>query len=514
MTTVLPAPSDVCLLLEGTYPYTHGGVSTWVHDLVGALGDLTFRIVALLPGREAPEPRYELPRNVTGVSRVFVRSLSPGSRRGPSPRRLVDALRPPLLRLQEGEGGLREIAGISRALGPHRGAVGARQLLDSPAAWGLLGEMCRASYEGHPFLDYFWAWRCLQEGLFSAMLAPLPPARVYHTVSTGYAGLLAARARIETGRPVLLTEHGIYTNERRVEIAMADWLHETPAAGFDVAAGRRTLGDFWTRNFASYARACYEACDPIVTLFEGNQRFQRADGAPPERLRVIPNGIDFPRFARLWERARPHPPTIALIGRIVPIKDIKTFLRACALLRRAIPGLQAWLLGSADEDPGYAQECRALAEHLGLADTVTFHGQVRIEDRLAEVDVVVLTSISEAQPLVILEAGAAGIPIVATDVGSCRELILGRPSETPTLGPGGAVTRLADPSAVAEEVGRLLTDPAWRASCSRAIQERVRLRYNKPDIERTYRELYGALLAAPGGTAAGAVPEEGCAWPA
>ena len=491
-----PAPVDVCLLLEGTYPYTPGGVSSWVHDLVGGLAPLTFHVVSLLPGTTVPARNYTLPANIAGLSHVFVRSLPAGPRRIRHADRLFAALAKPMARIQE-DGGLRDIAAVSLALEPHRRRIGSRVLLNSRSAWDLLHSMYRAAYASNSFLDYFWAWRCLQEGLFSVMLAPLPPARVYHTVSTGFAGLLAARARIETGRPALVTEHGIYTNERRVEIAMANWLHEAPADGTDPETRSGSLADFWIRTFVSYSRACYEACDPIVTLFEGNQRLQAEDGAPPGRLRVIPNGVDVRRYADLAATRRPHPPTIALIGRIVPIKDIKTFLRACALLRRSVPGLRAWLLGSGSEDPAYAAECRDMVRHLGLEDTVTFHGQVRLDDHLAEIDVLVLTSISEAQPLAILEAGAAGIPVVATDVGSCRDLILGHRSESPSLGPGGTVTRLADPAATARGAERLLTDPAWRDACSLAIRRRVGLHYDQRAIERRYRDLYTELIARP-----------------
>ena len=113
--------------------------------------------------------------------------------------------------------------------------VGREALLNSQAAW----ELCLRSYERlcpHvSFLDYFWTWRTLLLGVCSVLLAPMVPARVYHPLCTGYAGLYAARAHIETGRPVLLTEHGIYTNERRIEIAMADWLEERPAAEMSIA---------------------------------------------------------------------------------------------------------------------------------------------------------------------------------------------------------------------------------------------------------------------------------------
>jgi glycosyltransferase involved in cell wall biosynthesis len=322
--------------------------------------------------------------------------------------------------------------------------------------------MYRAGHDHLSFLDYFWTWRTQLLAMYTVFLHPIPPARVYHTLCTGYAGLFAARAHLETGRPALLTEHGIYTNERRIEITMADWLREEVPGGLTIDRHRRDLKSLWIDTFRSFSRACYQACDAIVTLYEGNTVLQIEDGAPPARLRVIPNGIDLARYGAMRPGARPHRPTIALIGRVVPIKDVKTFLRAAARLRDSIPEVRALVLGPLDEDPGYADQCRTLVDHLGLGDTVTFTGRVALADYLPEIDVVVLTSLSEAQPLVILEAGAAGIPCVATDVGACREMILGRGDELPALGAGGVVTPVANPAATAEAVARLLSDTAFR----------------------------------------------------
>lgn len=111
------------------------------------------------------------------------------------------------------------------------------------------------------FLDYFWSWRALLGGLYSVLLADLPEASVYHAVSTGYAGLFAARAALETGRPVLLTEHGIYTNERRIEIGMADWLHGQQS-GFQVDRQGATLKDLWIDTFIGYSET--RTHDPVT----------------------------------------------------------------------------------------------------------------------------------------------------------------------------------------------------------------------------------------------------------
>jgi glycosyltransferase involved in cell wall biosynthesis len=254
-----------------------------------------------------------------------------------------------------------------------------------------------------------------------------------------------------------------------------------------VASG---LKELWVDTFTGYSRVCYQAASQIVTLYTGNQQFQLEDGADSEKLAIIPNGVDYEFLSRKWEERRPHVPTVALIGRVVPIKDIKTYIRAIAILREIIPEIRALLLGPTDEDPQYFAECQALVHHLGINGSFTFGGQVSVAEYLARLDVVVLTSISEAQPLVLLEAGAAGVPGVATDVGACREIIHGGLHETDSLGAGGEVTPLSNPTATAQAIARLLTDRVHWESASRAIRERVRLFYNKPALDRAYRDLY------------------------
>lgn len=493
---------DVCLILEGTYPYIAGGVSSWAHDLIQSHSRLTFHLVSLLPKREERKLRYQLPANVTGLTHIYIQEMPPGAARVSGAPRLFDGLEGPLGRLQSPKGGLKDVADAMALLSPHRGRIGRALLLNAPLAWDMLVRMYESTHPDSSFLDYFWSWRALVSGLFSVILADMPRARVYHTVSTGYAGLFAARARIETGRPALVTEHGIYTNERRIEIAMADWLSEASTEGLQINIWKRSLKDMWIDTFASYSRACYGACEKIVTLYEGNQQFQLDDGAPREKLSIIPNGIDVKRYRGVREAgAAPRdgaaPPHVALIGRVVPIKDIKTFIRACGMMRDRIPDLRASIVGPEDEDEDYARECREMVGQMGLGSTVAFTGRVKLDEFVGRVDVQVLTSISEGMPLVILEAGAGGVPSVATDVGACRELILGRSDETPRLGAAGAITALSNPKATADACVPLLTDREWYLACSAAMRERVRRYYDKVDQDRIYGELYDGLRAMP-----------------
>jgi polysaccharide biosynthesis protein PelF len=494
--------ADICLLLEGTYPYVPGGVSGWTHDLIRSQPRLTFHLVSLLARDEERKAKYEVPSNVVGIDHVFIQGLPGGPRSVPGLRKLVTALAEPLARLQSRQGGEADLARILHLLAPHRGKIGRHALLNSEAAWDGLLDLYEDHHADSSFLDFFWSWRALAGGLYAVALAPLPAARAYHSVSTGYAGLMAARARLETGRPALVTEHGIYTNERRIEIAMADWLFEGEDGGLNVNIWRRDLKDMWTDTFASYSRACYGASEQIITLYEGNQQFQIDDGASREKLRVIPNGIDVPRYAPLRaEGIAPRdggkPPHIALIGRVVPIKDIKTFIRAMGLLRDDVPDLRASVIGPFEEDPEYDAECRALVAQMGLGGTVAFPGRQKLDDVIPDIDVQVLTSISEGMPLVILEAGAAGIPSVSTDVGACREMILGRSDEEPRLGPAGAVTPLSNPKATADACLALIEDPHHYRRCSAAIRARVKRYYDKADQDRVYRELYESVIAAP-----------------
>lgn len=488
--------ADVCLILEATYPYVRGGVSSWVHDLVTSMPEMTFALVCLLPNEEERDLRYDVPRNVTSISHVYLQSMQPGGRRLQGHRRFFDMLERTLLTIQE-SGGLTDIEALLKLLAPHRKTLGENILMQSPQVWDLMQRMYERTHKRSPFLEYFWTWRGLFGPLFSVMLADLPKAHVYHTVSTGYAGAMAARARVETGRPAIVTEHGIYTNERRIEITLADWIYEAERSSFSLDNEAPSLKEMWKNSFLTYSRACYQACNAIYTIYGGNQRMQKADGAPHEKMQVIPNGVDLDRFFNIQRSNDNARPTIALIGRVVSIKDIKTFIRACARLQQQVLDLQAWIMGPFEEEPDYYTECAALIRQSGLEQVVSFTGSVNLIDYFPHIDVVVLTSISEGQPLVLLEAGAAGIPCVATDVGACREILAGKPDEEPPLGPGGAIIPLANPTATAEAIQKLLNDREHYGQCSAALRERTRRYYSKVDMIDAYRAVYEQHMALP-----------------
>ncbi|RYG98032.1 MAG: DUF3492 domain-containing protein, partial [Alphaproteobacteria bacterium] len=362
-----------------------------------------------------------------------------------------------------------------------------------PEAWQTMchhyGSMAHAS-----FLGYFWAWRTLVGGLFRVLTCPLPQARIYHAVSTGYAGLIGARAAIETGRKTLITEHGIYSNERRIEILMADWISNSIDNGLDLSDDRKDIRELWARSFESFARVAYNSATEIVALYEANQTFQLALGAGPEKLSVIPNGVDSERFGKIKPISHDRP-TIAFIGRVTPIKDVQTFIDVAERLRRRFPDLQALVIGPMDEDPEYAQSCITEVNRRQLADTVSFTGPVNVVDFLGRIDVLVLTSISEALPLVILEAGAAGVPCIATDVGACREILEGMAHDGEPIGPGGMVAPVGANDEIALAIGLLLADRQRLRAYGDNLQRRVRKHYRAEAVADAYGALYGRNFA-------------------
>jgi len=501
-----PETVDVCLVVEGCYPFITGGVASWVDWLIRQQPQLRFAVVAVIADGAPRSLRYELPDNVASFQMLV---LNP-------PLRQPRWLREPSLCVETfsrlmcavlGKGDVaafRRLVGLLAAPQPKQpwlrfgdapGPVTYDQLMSTRFAWDVLVTSYRRLAPQSAFADFFWAWRALVGGLFAMLTAPLPSARAYHTISTGYAGLVAAAASARSGRPAAITEHGIYTNERRIDLLMAEWIKDaiqpslaTPDAGTDVR-------DFWIETFEAYARICYGICARITTLYGENQAFQRTLGALEARLEVIPNGIHVERFAAI-ERTVDRPPTIALIGRVVPIKDIVTFICAVARLKAAVPMVRALILGPTDEDPDYFVQCERLVAELDLNDTVTFTGKVNIIDHLPQIDVVVLTSISEAQPLVLLEAGAAGIPCVATDVGSCREIIEGLPDETPTLGRGGRIVPPMATAELADAIAELLRDEPTRAAAGEVLRTRVRQSFTSERSAARYADLYRGLIAA------------------
>jgi len=194
-------------------------------------------------------------------------------------------------------------------------------------------------------------------------------------------------------------------------------------------------------------------------------------GLPAAKMRVVHNGIDLdrmPSFGLPREAARrklgfdPRRRLVAQVGRLAEQKDWPTFLAAAAQVARAAPDVDILAIG---EGP-LRQTLERCAADLGLEGRICFLGlRHDVPAILAAVDVMVLSSLYEGLPNVVLEAMATGAVVVATDVGGTSELL--RDGETGVLVPPRS------PERIAQAVLAVLGDPGWAGRLARAARARV-----------------------------------------
>ncbi len=490
--------TDVCLILEGTYPYVAGGVSTWVQQILEAMPQYHFSILYI--GARSSEERvvkYRIPANVVDIQEVFVHDYpAPLTGSGQS-RTLPHEAWAEIGKFCSAiaEGRYHDIRSLVRIMEGLDDGVFMDMVSRSHPMW----EIIKAQYLRHAppetsFLDYFWTHRIISIPALNLMRTRLPRARVYHAACTGYAGLLGAIAAARHRAPFILTEHGIYTRERRIEIFNAEWIRDLRGRSNPLDLRRRSnfLKEWWINFFQSMSAIAYRASSRILSLFEANRQAQIQDSAKPEKVRVIPNGIDTSVYGNLPPASRPAgaPLRIGYIGRIAAIKDVKTLLRALDGLQRRQVDFTAAFLGPMDEEEDYARECRELAQALNLGEKVRFTGRVDVRKYMPGFDVVVLSSISEGLPFVILEANCASRPVIATDVGACRDLLEGATPEDREIGPSGLVVPVASPPALANALAKLAGNPELCQRMGLAGRERVRSYYDIEDVIAEYQELY------------------------
>jgi hypothetical protein len=185
------------------------------------------------------------------------------------------------------------------------------RFLFSQSSWDYVRASYRRFCTDPSFVDYFWTVRTMHAPVWTLaeIAEKFIPVRVYHTVSTGYAGMLATMLKQRRGRPLVLSEHGIYTKERKIDLFQVQWVKDNRNIFQRDPTEIGYFRKMWIRFFEALGRMCYDAADHITSLYEANRQRQIADGADAARTRNVPNGVSVARFAPLRARRPSAPPT-------------------------------------------------------------------------------------------------------------------------------------------------------------------------------------------------------------
>lgn len=462
---IRPESLTVCLVTEGSYPHTKGGVSTWCDMLVRGLPEVRFVLLSLVASPSA-QPVFSLPGNVgklitvplwgTGEvleiqrdlglggvirSKCSVRAAVVHDEFTPWFRRFLRILWSPLPQpLALGET-LSAMAGYFR----RRDFDGT---MKSRPVWQCFVEESAAGYGGAcqllgveqpaSLLDTTDAMRLLYRWL-TLLTVSIPPVDVVHAAAAGLCGVPGIVARQSDQTSFLLTEHGVYLRERLLALAHSN---------------ESLFQRLFQARFAQrLTEASYAYADRIAPGSQYNQRWELRNGAQADRIQTIYNGPDPADLtAVLANRPAAAPPTVVWLGRIDPLKDIETLLRAASIVHGQLPEVRFVLYGQAPKgNEWYYRQCETLRDQLGLRHVVVFGGfAASAAAAYNEGDFAVLSSISEGFPYSVVEAMMCGRTVVGTDVGGVREALEGC----------GIVVEPRNPQQLANACLALLRDPA------------------------------------------------------
>ena len=474
----------ICVILEGSYPYVTGGVSSWMQQYIKAMPQHEFVVWTICANDEMRGSfRYELPDNVVEVREIALAGRSVGRQRnvGRVDHRLNEAEQKALYNLFRGITPDWEVLFDilqKKGITPHG-------LLTSRMFQETLSEVCREEHQYAAFGEMFHTMRSMMMPLFHIMASKVPQADVYHSISTGYAGILARLGSHLYRVPYLITEHGIYSREREEELIRAKW----------VLPDCRQL---WIRFFYLLSEAAYSRAGLVTSLFQRAKKTQIELKCPAEKCRVIANGIGYDQFCGIPPRKDDDGTVhIGAVLRLAPIKDVKTMIYAFSELKKRFSPVKLYIAGPED-DPKYARECLELVERLGVED-ILFLGTVNVKIYMKEFDFTVLSSISEGQPLSVLESFAAGRPCVVTDVGCCKELVYGscadnaRGGETPEQAAGICVPPM-QPHALSLAMEKLCRDRTLREAMGREAKRRAEREFRHETMVRNYLNAYDEVF--------------------
>jgi glycosyltransferase involved in cell wall biosynthesis len=237
--------------------------------------------------------------------------------------------------------------------------------------------------------------------------------------------------------------------------------------------------------------------DAFIAVAEPQGRYlAEHEGCPAGKIRVIPNGIDIERFCpgepnrRLQDELNldPHTPVAGIVAALRPEKNHAMFIEVASIVRQKLPTAQFLIVGDGPE----RANLESLVRSLGVADNVRFLGtRSDIPEVLSLMDVVLLTSQTEASPICLLEAMSSGKPVVATQVGSVGETVL--------PGLSGYLVSPNGTQSMADRVTELLGDRKRAAEMGEVGRDHVVAHWSVNRMVQGYENLIAEIYSAKAG---------------
>ncbi len=472
----------VCIIVEGCYPYVVGGVSSWVHSLIRQFPNIEFIIQTIVADRSMRGKFvYELPENVSEVREIYVQDTDwVGTKKHRKKFRLqkkdFDALQSLILNKDiNWDGVFRFFSNKSFSI---------NDLLMGKDFFLMAKALYEERYDNITFSDFVWSLRSMYLPLFLCMKSPLPKADLYHCVATGYSGVIGSMAKTLYGGALLISEHGIYSREREEDIIKANWV-------------QGSYKNIWIEYFKKMSTCAYQTADKVTSLFEYARSLQIELGCPEQKTLITPNGIEPSRFENIPGKKEEDNGffNIGAVLRIAPIKDVKTLINAYHYAKEREPSLKLWIMGPWEEEDPYAKEVFRLVENLKPKDLI-FTGRINVTEYLGRMDATILSSISEGQPLTILEGFAAKCPAIATNVGNCEGLIYGEGDDA--LGSAGIVVDTMSVAGLSDAMVKLAREPELAKHMGEIGYQRLMNKYQLSQMRETYRQLYKKMAEISG----------------
>ncbi|WP_313808413.1 GT4 family glycosyltransferase PelF [Flavobacterium sp.] len=423
---------DILLILEGTYPYNGGGVSTWAHMLCNEVTNANFTLYSINAQFES-KSKYPLSEHVKDVIQVPLWSpLEPqemvnygksfhnivGEKERIDETKITTEFIPIFRRL------LTNIYSDTRKAEDFDDIIykmwlffqenDYKKTMQSMAVWRafcvMVKELSHNTKETATLNDLTFGMRWIYRFLIPLSIE-VPKADISHLTISGFPVIPALVLKYKYGTPIIATEHGVFIRERLLAISASEYSF--------------FLKKLLIKFSESITELVYYKADLILSVNKFNMIWEKIYGAKPEILDVIYNGIDHNRFVPAPKpEATKDVPTVVAAARIFDLKDIITMIKSCSVVKGQIPNVQYLVYGDKDAVPEYTKECEDLIAELGLQDNFKLAGfHNKPHELFSEGDISILTSISEGFPYTVLESMSCGIPVVATDVGGVTEAL-------------------------------------------------------------------------------------------